>query len=70
MSDIRAELDSLIKQASTERSHFYVAKVAVAADKEIGHLRAQLDLEREYSKRLGVAIENLHAALDELDPEE
>lgn len=52
--DILDALVDLHKQATTERSHYYVAKIAQDAIVEIGMLRARvLELERDsYIARL------------------
>jgi hypothetical protein len=47
--DIIAKLEDLIKQATTERSHFYVATTAGEAVREIKSLR--LDLFNAHNSR-------------------
>lgn len=42
MTDILDALEDLIAQAVTERSHYYVARVAVSAGMEIKNLRQEL----------------------------
>lgn len=47
MTDIIEDLDNLVAAATTERSHYYVAKVAIAAGMEIKRLRKELADKRE-----------------------
>lgn len=42
MTDILSDLEDLVIQATTERSHYYVAKCAILAAKEIKALRYRL----------------------------
>lgn len=46
MSDVIEQLEDLILQATTERSHFYVRAVASAAKQEIERLREKLKTAR------------------------
>ena len=43
MNDILEQLDDLIKQATEDRSHYYVRSVAEAARAEIEMLRSKVD---------------------------
>jgi hypothetical protein len=55
MSDILYDLADLQKQATTERSHYYVAKTAQRAANEIVRLRAERDEWKEKWIALGQA---------------
>lgn len=44
MSDILADLEDLHKQATTERSHYYVASCCRRAMEEIANLRATVSV--------------------------
>lgn len=46
MPDILEDLDNLVVAATTDRNHYYVAKVALLAGKEIKRLRRELENER------------------------
>jgi len=39
MTDILEDLDNLVVAATTDRNHYYVARVAILAAKEIKRLR-------------------------------
>ena len=49
-------LDDLIKQAETEKSHFYVARVLWGAKREILNLREELD---KHKKAIQLATDYL-----------
>lgn len=50
--DILVKLEDLVKQATQERSHFYVRSVAVESADEITRLRAALAEEKEWAAKL------------------
>jgi hypothetical protein len=62
MSDIVERLDDLIKQATIERSHFYVAKCAKDAKAEIARLREGRDTMGNLWAAAKAEIERLMAA--------
>lgn len=43
MTDIIEELENLVVTATTDRDHYYVAKIAILAGKEIKRLRRELE---------------------------
>jgi hypothetical protein len=57
MADILDDLKDLHKQATTERSHYYVAKCAQRAIEEIESLRGALAGERRLRDELAAALE-------------
>ena len=56
MTDIVDDLEDLFKQATTERSHHYVASCSRRAIKEIKRLREALDTCRELREYDGVEL--------------
>jgi hypothetical protein len=50
MNDILNDLEDLLKQATTEHSHYYVASTTRRAIFEIKHLRQQVDQQKDLVK--------------------
>jgi len=69
MMSIQLELKELIRQATEDRSHFYVKKVCISALDTINYYESILEEVNKYAK-LGMPVERIHTYLERRVPRE